>query len=366
MSLNRFVELFITWLAGIHKTQVKTLAVLVFGLLRSPRLGVASLGRALPGPTAEKHRIKRVDRFLGNRRLQVGKCTRPLVQAIAGTRKRLFIAIDWTDLHDGAHQALVAGVVTRGRALPIWWQVTAKEQLTANQNRFEERFVARLRQLLPPHCEVIILADRGFARVSFLQKLEALGFKYVIRVQRNVWVEGENYIGVLGKLKVVPGTQRDMGLVCYQKQIRWPVRLVVRFKSGQSEPWWLVTNVTEARAERIADWYARRMEIEEFFRDIKNERAGFRLRGLVLRSTMRYNRLFLLIAYAYYLLTVVGDWAEKRQLHRRLMANTERKRVLGLWRVGYYIFRSWSSGRRGRCPWVFNTWPEIAYNGMEA
>ena len=361
MSLNRFVELFITWLAGIHKTQVKTLAVLVFGLLRSPRLGVASLGRALPGPTAEKHRIKRVDRFLGNRRLRVGRCARPLARAIAGTRKRLFIAIDWTDLHDGAHQALVAGVVTRGRALPVWWQVIAKEQLTANQNRFEERFVAKLRELLPSKCELIILADRGFGRVSFFQKLEALGFKYVIRTQGNVWVEGEGYTGVLGKLKVVPGTERDLGLVRYQKEVGWPARVVVRFKLGQSEPWWLVTNITEARAEHIADWYGRRMEIEEFFRDLKNERAGFRLRGLVLSSAMRYNRLFLLIAYAYYLLTVVGDWAEKRQLHRRLMANTERKRTLGLWRVGYYIFRSWSSGRRGRCPWVFHTWPEIAY-----
>ena len=222
MSLNRFVELFIAWLAGIHKTQVKTLAVLVFGLLRSPRLGVASLGRALPGPTAEKHRIKRVDRFLGNRRLRVGRCARPLARAMAGTRKRLFIAIDWTDLHDGAHQALVAGVVTRGRALPVWWQVMAKEQLTANQNRFEERFVAKLRELLPPKCEVIILADRGFGRVSFLQKLEALGFKYVIRTQGNVWVEGEGYTGVLGKLKVGPGTQWDLGLVRYQKEVGWP------------------------------------------------------------------------------------------------------------------------------------------------
>ncbi|MDQ0287649.1 hypothetical protein J2Z49_002779 [Desulfofundulus luciae] len=162
----------------------------------------------------------------------------------------------------------------------------------------------------------------------------------------------------------MPGTQKDLGLVYYQKQVRWPVRLVVRFKPGQKEPWLLVTNVVEARAERIADWYARRMEIEEFFRDLKNERAGFRLRGLVLRAAMRYNRLFLLIAYAYYLLTVLGDWAEKRHLHRRLMANTERKRTLGLWRVGYYIFRSWSNGRRGRCPWVFNAWPEIAYSGM--
>ncbi|MBC7337806.1 MAG: hypothetical protein H5U01_16260, partial [Clostridia bacterium] len=139
-------------------------------------------------------------------------------------------------------------------------------------------------------------------------------------------------------------------------------RVVAHFAPGQSEPWLLATNVWQASPLVVVRWYGRRMEVEEFFKDIKNERAGFRLRGLALKSEARYGRLLLLVAYAYYLLTVLGEWAEKRQLHRRLMANTASKRTLGLWRVGYYIFRSLSR-RRGRPPRVLGDWPDLAYAG---
>lgn len=118
-----------------------------------------------------------------------------------------------------------------------------------------------------------------------------------------------------------------------------------------------MTNLTEVPAKVLGDWYGRRMEVEELFKDLKNERTGFRLRGLVLTSEARYSRLLLLVAYAYYLLTVLGHWAEERRLHRRFMANTEKKHTLGLWRVGHYIFRSLASGRPGRPPDVFRTWP---------
>lgn len=53
---------------GLRKSQRTTLAVLVTGLVHSGRAGVAAIGRSLPGTAFEKHKIKRVDRFLGNER----------------------------------------------------------------------------------------------------------------------------------------------------------------------------------------------------------------------------------------------------------------------------------------------------------
>lgn len=362
MSPRRFTDLFVSWLKGVHKTRIKTLAAMVYGLARSPRLGVAALGRALPGGTAEKHRIKRVDRFLGNERIRPDELVRPLIGAIIGTRQRIFVAIDWTDLHDGIHQALVAGVITGSRALPIWWRIVDKRDLAASQNRIEEQFIATLRRLLPRDREAVILADRGFARVGFLQQLQRLGFRYVIRTKVTVWVEGERHRGTLGDLVIGLGTLLDLGVVNYQKNVGWPVRVVAHFAPGQREPWLLATNITEVSPSVVVRWYGRRMEVEELFKDLKNERAGFRLRGLALKSPLRYSRLFLLVAYAYYLLTVLGEWAENHNLHKRLMANTASKRTLGLWRVGYYIFRSLSR-RRGRPPQVLGNWPDLAYAG---
>jgi len=263
------------------------------------------------GDTAEKHRIKRVDRFLDNERLCVARLVRPLVRSVVGSRPRVLVAIDWTDLHDGKHQALVAGVVTGSRALPVWWRVVDKAKLTANQNRIEDQFV------LPRGCEVVIMADRGFARVSFLQRLDALGLGYLIRTNSKVWVEGSAYCGLLGDLPVKAGMLRDLGVVKYQKAVGWATRVVVRFAAGQAEPWLLVTNLSEVAAKTIGDWYSRRMEVEEFFKDLKNERTGFRPSA-------------------------------------------------ALWRVGHYIFRLLATGRRGRPPDVFRSRPALAWDGSTA
>jgi hypothetical protein len=188
---------------------------------------------------------------------------------------------------------------------------------------------------------VVILADRGFARVTFLQHLEKLKFKFVVRTQTKVWVESESFKGTLGALKLPRGTKADLGVVSYHKTERCPVRIIVCFDAKQKEPWLLATNVKDEPLSRIITWYGCRMEVDEFFKDLKNERNGFKLRGLVLSSAGRYNRLLLVMAYAYFLLTVIGLWAEKGGLHRRLMANTEKKRTLASFRVGFYIFCSW-------------------------
>lgn len=341
MKPNSFVKFFITWLDKFHKTQVKTLAVLIFALMCTKRLGVASLGRALPTRTAEKHRIKRVDRFLGNRRIPTQELAKALAQAIVSTRKLVLVAVDWTDLHDGKHQALVAGIIIKGRALPVFWTVVPKTKLSLSQNRIEENFVLCLKKILPRDCEVVILADRGFSRVTFLQHLEKLGFKFIIRTQAKVWVETQSFRGTLGILEVPRGTKRDLGVIKYHKLAQWPVRLAVCFDPRQKEPWFLATNVKDEPLSKIIAWYGRRMEVEEFFKDLKNERDGFKLRGLKLSSPGRYSRLFLLMAYAYFLLSVIGLWAEREGLHRRLMANTEKRRTLAPFRVGFYIFSSW-------------------------
>jgi hypothetical protein len=196
-SLVRF---FISWLEGFHKTQVKTLALLVFALMRVQKLGVAPLGRALPSRTAEKHRIKRVDRSLGNERIPIEQLSKALARTVVGPRKLILVAVDWTDLHDGKHQVLAAGIIAKGRTLPIYWTVVPKASLTLNQNRIEDRLIATLRKkILPRNCRVVILADRGFARVTFLQHMEKLGFEFVVRTlaRRFGWklkVSGEHWV----------------------------------------------------------------------------------------------------------------------------------------------------------------------------
>jgi hypothetical protein len=109
-------------------------------------------------------------------------------------------------------------------------------------------------------------------------------------------VEAESFKGTLGALKLPRGTKTDLGVVSYHKTERWPVRIVVCLDAKQKEPWLLATNAKDEPLSRIIGWYGLRMEVEEFFKDLKNERNSFKLRGLVLSSPGRYNRLLLLMA----------------------------------------------------------------------
>ena len=52
----------------MHAKRQRALLDVVGALMKGRRLWVTTLGRALPGPAKFKHRIKRVDRLLGNHR----------------------------------------------------------------------------------------------------------------------------------------------------------------------------------------------------------------------------------------------------------------------------------------------------------
>jgi hypothetical protein len=53
-------------LLKLHRTRLKTLMTTVEGGLKSISVSLTDLGRALPGPAYHKHKIKRIDHFLGN------------------------------------------------------------------------------------------------------------------------------------------------------------------------------------------------------------------------------------------------------------------------------------------------------------
>lgn len=330
------VNFFVSVFDEVRKSQVKTIASLVYGLIRGKRAGVASIGRSMAGPTREKHRIKRVDRYLGNAGIDVAGMKRRMLSLVAGSRDSVIVAVDWTDTGDGRRQALYAACITKSRAIPVMWEVAGKAMADGSMTVIEGRFLERLREAVPAGLEVIVIADRGFGRASFLRKLEELGFGYVVRVTGSAYVEGRGFRGRLWDQTLRVGRATDFGEVRYHKEHRLRTRIVGLYEYGQKEPWLLATNRTEG-AEKIAKWYGRRMEIEEMFRDLKNPASGLGLRSLRLSEDERYDRMLLIMSLAYYLLTLAGSLGETLGLHRDLMANTSRKRTLGLWRVGALV-----------------------------
>ena len=109
----------------LRLSQRKTLAALVWALLYEPLLGIAKMGHhlAMAKQTTAKHCIKRVDRFLGNLRIDIEVAQGDLIRTVVGTASRIFLTLDWTEPNDKVHQILTVNLRAHGRAIPCDRQV---------------------------------------------------------------------------------------------------------------------------------------------------------------------------------------------------------------------------------------------------
>ena len=96
---------------------------------------------------------------------------------VVGERRKIVVAMDWTDFDADNQSTLALHLVTRhGRATPLIWLTVDKDELKNPRNDFEDLCLSRLKALLPEGVAVTILADRGFGDVKLFEFLESLGF----------------------------------------------------------------------------------------------------------------------------------------------------------------------------------------------
>jgi hypothetical protein len=105
------------------------------------------------------------------------------------------------------------------------------------------------------------------------------------------------------------------------------------------DPWLLATSLRDGDAAYIVSLYAKRMQIEETFRDAKSHRFGWSLGGVRLSSPNRMAALLVLAIIALVVVTLIGMGAERRGAHRAYQANTERRRVLSFFVLACAIIR---------------------------
>jgi hypothetical protein len=298
--------------ASLRRSQAKTLSVLVWAALSVVRLTVGELGRRLAGHTGifAKHGIKRVDRFLGNRRVEPVAAMRGTVEWLAQSGKKLLVSLDWVEVR--SFHCLVLAARIGGRAIPLLWSVHWDHLLYRSRNNLEYGLLKALRTMVPPDAQVVILADRGFGRAEMARECQRLGFSYLIRIRPDVYIRHGEFTGKLLDLPVHPGMRRVLRNVTYRKNEPVIQHVAVVWEPEEDEPWFLMTNLPRLGAWRLSKYYGRRMSIEEYFRDAKSLRNGMALRLTMIRSPERFARLLLVMALAYLLLVMIGLYGSKR------------------------------------------------------
>jgi hypothetical protein len=114
----------------------------------------------------------------------------------------------------------------------------------------------------------------------------------------------------LGRFKIKPGQIRRYA-VLYHSQKKESLDLIIYFGKGYQEPWYLlVPSGISLTAEEIVELYAKRMSIEQGFRDWKTHLG---VRGLVFygdNPAPRLTRLLLAFSLSYLLCLALGSTEE--------------------------------------------------------
>jgi hypothetical protein len=197
----------------------------------------------------------------------------------------------------------------------LLWASYPEWQLPKSQNNLEEGLRRLLKSLLPGHVEVIVLADRGFGRAELARACRPIGLHFVIRVKPDVGVRHPRYRGLLRGYPVKKGMRRVLRGAAYRLSDPVTVNVVIRWKRGlpakRDEPWFLITDLG-GHAVELTALSARRMAVEELFRDGKSLRNGWALRLTLITKAGRFDRLLLVLALAYWLLVGLGLVARQR------------------------------------------------------
>ena len=318
-DLLAFVQLV---LPAMRVTRQRNLVWLVLGLLqvRDAHLTISEIARAIVNRSDHWHKFKRMHRFLANVKWSPQDCFPTLLQFLLSRfhpGAYLPVIIDQSTIA-GRWEVLWASVPFRGRALPFYFRLFTTAELSADpegsQPKLENEFVTGLVHLLPHPAQAVLLFDRGYARVSLLQKLDALGVKYVIRVKADTWVYSPHrYEGPLANVTVRRGELLWWRNIYYHKREHFRTNLAVTLNATAEEPWYLVTNLTRAAAAVF--WYERRFRCEELFRDIKDQ---LHLETLRIKQPARIERLLFGMVIAYYALTLIGVAAQRAGLSRKV------------------------------------------------
>ena len=332
----------------VHGSRLKLFVRMVEAVLRGRRLTPATVGRNVKGPLP-KHGIKCMDRFLGNSGLwhERGHLFRALAARVLGDCSRPVILVDWTETMAAKHEVLVAATPIGGRALPLYVEVHPLKKL--GNAAVEADFLRALFEVLPAGCKPIIVTDAGF-KGPFFDGVEARGWDFVGRIRGTAKalssdgeaVTKEEFYGRatvtprdLGRHGLFVGNPLSCRLVLVRKRRKPGPKLPPprckeerEMRQAALDPWLLATSVTSGDAAYIVSLYARRMQIEETFRDAKNHRFGWCLSDARTSTHQRTLLLLLLAIFAMAIATLIGLSAEAAGAHRAYQANTVNQRVL--------------------------------------
>jgi len=329
------------WLDVRH---LKTLAWMMVGLIQSQ---VISLTKWVPYVHSRaqyaQSTVRRFRRWLDNKRIKVHKLYRPLIQQALSEwgEQTLYLALD-TSMLWGKYCIIRISVVYRGRAVPLVWKVLEHASSAVAFDAYKELLNKAAQLLLPFGCQVVFLADRGFADTDLMTHLTKLGWQWRIRLKGNFLI----YRRGRGRCKanrITPAAGRAIlwQNVSITAQQYGPVHIAIARHPGSKE-FWIVVSSEPTSITTFAE-YGLRFDIEENFLDDKSN--GFQLEASLIRDAKALERLCFILAITTLFLvsqgTVVVEQGKRRWVDPHWFRGSSYLKIGWQW-VKHALSKGWA------------------------
>ncbi len=313
--LRKLLYLLFRYRGIVRITILKNIALLTHSLLTlfqgarggNGWLSQAAVARCLPLEIGPKGRQLRLYRFLTNPKL-VPETLIPLhvalVCGLQSVRQRLPMIFDQTTIR--GIPTLLMGLVFEGRVLPVAFSCFTYRTIQKSQNILEHALIVAVMSCFPVESRPLLIMDRGYARVTLLQHLLQEGIPFLVRAKKNVLVYYQGQAKALNRFCAKTGKIQCYSVLYHSKK-KIPLRLIIFRGKGYQETWYLlIPREIPLSPKEIVDLYARRMSIEQGFRDWKTHLG---VRGLVFyceNPAPRLTRLLLAFSLSYLLCLALG------------------------------------------------------------
>ena len=327
----------------LHAKRKLSLAYAALGVLQSESLILheMGLGMAESRGVRKKHATKQIDRLLSNPGYDIWNISNVWVPHIIGCKKDITVALDWTSFANDEQHTLCLNLITsKGSSTPLLWKTVEQNKLKNNRARYEDQLLSKLKEVTPKDVIITLLADRGFGDQKFFKFIEdELKFNYIIRFKKGTLVTNNKgttkkageWLDKNGRAKLI----KDVTIT----KDKHPLKQVVLVKDkDMKEEWILASNIKNGSARIIIKAYAKRWKIEPYFRDVKCGRFGYALHQTHVGSCDRRDRLLLIVALCYSILTVLGYAGEKAGFDKWLKVNTVKTRKHSLFTQGQFYY----------------------------
>lgn len=345
---------------AIHAARRRVLSAVVSAAMGGQCVSLTRLSRGVLGAGCLKSAIKRVDRLIGHPWIaqEAQIVGHKLLAVLCQVGLPLVIAVDWSAVSPGGKFVELRAAVTwlgMGRALTVYQQVYPLSKL--GNAKAERLLLDSLHAWVGEGVQVTVVTDAGFRRPWFAQ-VERLGWSWIGRIRRGVNVSRDrvHWVSAAQWFEHATGSARRWSRCYLSKKAAWPCDMVLyrgrargrklyrcpghgstpkaakEARASAHEPWLLAHSpkLSEYRPDEIVAMYARRVHIEECFRDTKSAVYGMGLEIGRSRSALRLHALLLIATLAAFLLWHIGQLGEAEGLHRRFKATTRAARELSV------------------------------------